>query len=389
MRSQVSIQREFWASAVLLVSLLGFMIFVKLYSSWFDSFFQAVSTYDIRSYRIVSLITPDSIQDPIFVAEVRDFIKALARKKGAEDLKVQIEFWIDPTCKQAQLKAFQKAVGEEYIIHYLPLQSVLERTIREGLPSILSKNPRNDLTLNILKIWSLDEPFDLNIYLDPILWRCYGTKKSCIPSAAAFGILAKAEHGSSFFINFIFPPLDKSDSRIMGINNQALIGTQRSADIMTVKKLLIASINRNESSIEKLLLRPIILKSPISESQYLEYLKDREQWHRENPEIPLQDKAWISELSGSVFLHDTSNLLSLGRLYTILRNDLELEDQSCFIRKGTTYGGVQRTNPKIVELVVRSDLIRNDLTLIEDLESPNRSMLEAQLAKIEALLACC
>ena len=381
MRSKTHIQFELWASIFMLVTLLSAMIYLKYSQSWFDSFFDSIIKAEIHSYRLVTVVTPEFVDDQKFIKELYSFVSACENKSKQADLKMQVECWIDPRCTSDSLDSFKEKLSTLTTIQYIPLQDILKRMMALGLPSVLKLNPSSELTLNILKIWSLDLPFDINIYLDPSLWRKYGTTSSSIMASSAFGVSSFHYAKNSFFINCIFPPANKDDTRIMLINNQFLIGTNYSQDIAAVTAIIQKRLIRYEPAITALLQRPLVLQEPITETDYREDLNKRIEWFQDNASIPLSDAKWISVLSGSIFLQEMAANLCLAKIYSTIGSDLTLSPEELFTKQYMTYDNLRKLypdSPEELKKALWNMLIENDLSYISSSpNNPNMALLQS------------
>jgi hypothetical protein len=367
------------------------MIYWKYSQSWFNAFFDTLVHSNINSYRLVTIIRPSSINDWDFIQQLDHFAQQIDDRVLRPNLKIQIECWIDEQCSDLEVQRFKNSLNHLKNIKYYSTHQVIERFSGLGFPDILKNHPSHEMSLNILKLWSLDLPFDVNVYLDPTLWKKYAHyAQSGMMSSTAFGLDCVIYQSTPLFVHFIFPSMDQLDSKIMLMNNDFLIGTNYSSSIAAIKRLILNRFDMYASGIDSLLNRESFLKDECMIDFYEDDLEKRIAWHKKHPQMPLTDFHIMSVLSGSIFLEEIQSNLQLAALYSTIHEDIELSKEECYTKKYRTYADLTQEcdDLSLRDISLKQLLLENDLQYFQKYpnEHSNKTFLFMLLQYYSTLL---
>ncbi len=274
-------------------------------NSWFDSFFDNIKIQNISSYRLYTLVDRALIEDQEFITQAKMFVHALEKKYNPELLTICLEFWIDNTCSSDQVNKFRSQIGTAPFISYTDLKTLIEKlSATKELPQIIAKNPTSPLSKNILVLWTLDDPFDMNVYLDSQLWKRYfHLSKKGLAASSAFGLSQKIATQDNLGMYYQAPPQDKNSSHVFLLNNKILIGYGQNLSIHFVKKQISQNIIMHPDRAHLALSLPLDFQNiAYNLESYKNDLLNRKIYFEKHPEEIIGDLFWISALSGEIFL---------------------------------------------------------------------------------------
>ncbi|MBM4222514.1 MAG: hypothetical protein FJ161_01745 [Gammaproteobacteria bacterium] len=334
--------------------------------SWYDPFFDSLYKKDIESFRIISIISHEHAHEPKWIEGVQSFLSEVRSRTAGNQVFITIDCILDSSVTNEDRHFLEKAFGQSHI-EYFDMQELMQEYVTyKWFPKVLLQNVDHALSRDVLKVWALESPYDLNIYIDPVLWASFLDHKATVKSDVAFGIGSYYTQDDAFLIHWLTAEHEKSDRQLMLIDNRMLISSGHSRKGSFIRRQIIEAIDTHSQALEAVLLRPITLISPLSEQEYRNELEQRRIWLSEHPDIPIYDRLWTSMIGGNLFLEFTALDLKISEFYSTMLQLPELNIDRAVRRNSWTYGellGLYGNNPKYLDHIVMTTLINNDFSI--------------------------
>lgn len=348
--------------------------------SFVQGFFDDLKLQNIQSYRMYTIVDNDLIEDKNFIVQMKGFIEDLAKRKD-ESIHLCLQFWISPECNREQIHNFSTELGSETFIQYERLDDVLQYLIaKKNFPIILLENPLSDLTRNILLFWTLDDDFDINVYIDSSVWKKYSNfSKNGLASSSAFGLSKKSLDKNKFWMYYEQPSADKDSSHVFLLQNKILIGYSQNLSIQFIKSYISKEIEKNTDRIHQILSFPLKIGNPLyTLDNYQKEFTKRMQYFKNNPQETINDRFWISQFCGEIFLETLREQglglpFSLGLSSGSMRKEESLLSTSDKILLRSSYSDIKESFGPQAEQALERALFVNDASFLCENTDPKLS----------------
>jgi hypothetical protein len=282
-------------------------------NSWYQSYFDTLTKKKIQSYKIISIIQPDSINKTQLTA-MEDFFSAIKNQlKTNKFCNYAVELILGEHFSP-ELEELFNHWSENYkdFITLTPIRHAIETHSLHNFPSKFCLDSTQPYCTHLLKLWSLEDQTAYTIVLDPILWQAHYEQQKKLSSACAFGLAidqdALAIHAEL---------ATKNDLNLFYINNKLLINqnsiTQKN-QLKQLKAKLLSCLEIMNPMLDHVLFRKQFLSS-IPYHNYQKELMKRVDWWSHQSNLNFNERILLNFIGGDVFLTKAATEYKIPTIY--------------------------------------------------------------------------